>query len=626
MKRFLVQLPVGLALAGCDVALDDPSEETPLAYVSESPAGSLAGTVTGADGPVADAYVTLAPGGQESRTDASGAYAFQRLPPAAYTLVVAAPGYGSSTVGPAIVAHDEDATVDVTLAQQLPEDGWLEVAVTGPLGEVRPNATLTVRSLDGDLTATTDDAGVARVSGLDGETVVVKVEDDDTGLWIWSASEVAVPLHGNRHLDATLAGRSPDGARYVGTNLCALCHDTTAATHGGSAHANAATAAPPADVLAAFTAGRVVDLGGPTATLSMNGAVPHVHLVTPDADVLDLDVVRWIGAESTVPWVIDGADGYALPLAWVAAEPQQGNFPDGKRFVPWRADAWFDATGEFDRTDGSAFPSEPDAGCTSCHMTGAAGAETELGVGCEACHGAGLGHTSSTRSLMAYKITNPADLDVTAANSICARCHGGTEEHVPFAGGHASDPGHQVEELARSAHGDALGWQQRCVDCHTPHGNKDVSASLRVESRDNTLCLSCHAALSDLPDQDAIIAHTAHGMYAPETALAAGRCTGCHMPKVAARIAYGPLAGAGDVASHRFTVIPPADTLAAFEDANRDVLPLGDFPSHGCQQCHGYIAWSWETEFGFAFPGPYGDPTLRSTHEAFDVAYQGMFP
>ncbi len=626
VNSFLVQISMMVALVGCDALNEDPSEETAIANVSASPAGSLGGTVTGVDGPIADAYLTLAPGGQEARTDASGAYSFPRLPPGAYTLVVAAPGYTTSTVGPAIVARDQDATRDLTLERAVPLDGWLEVTVVGPIGEVRPNATLTVRGPEGDVTAVTDEAGVARISGLGGETVTVKVEDDDARLWLWSASDVTVPAHGNRHLDATLSGRSPDGVRYVGTPLCSMCHDAAADLHIGGAHVNAASNTPSTDVLAAFTAGRVLDLGGPTATLSMNGSLPHVRITTPDADSLDLDVVAWIGADSAVPWAVNGGDGYALPFAWVGANPDYATFPDGRRFVPWRTDAWFDATGELDRTDGSAFPSEPDAGCMNCHMTGPANAETELGVGCEACHGPGFGHTSSTRALMGYKITNPRLLDVDAANGVCARCHGGAEEHVPFVGGQASDPGHQIEELARSAHGDDVGWQQRCVDCHAPHGSKDASASLKLESRDNTLCLSCHAALSDLPDQDAIVAHTKHSMYSPGSPLGAGRCTGCHMPKTSARVAFGPLSGAGDVASHRFTVIPPSDALASFDAAGATALPLGSFPSHGCQQCHGTLGWAWEAEFGFAFPGPYGDPTLRSTHEAADVAYQAMFP
>lgn len=622
-----VAIPLLAALlVGCDGSDTDPSAEQPIPHASASAAGSLGGVVTGPAGPVADAYLTLAPGGQEARSDAAGAYSFPRLPPAAYTLVVAAPGLDTATVGPAIVTADADATLDVALAEATPTDGWLEIAVRGPIGEVRTNATVTVEGPDGDVSANTDEDGVARVSGLAGSTVVVKVEDADTGLWIWSASGVVMPAHGNRHLDATLSGRSPDGTPYVGRSLCVMCHDSPGDLHANSAHENAATSAPPADVLAAFTAGRVVDLGGPTATLSMNGATPHVRLTATDAEVLDADVAAWIGADSVVPWVVDGTDGYALPVAWVGAEPQRATFPDGRRFVPWRTDAWFDASGVFDQTDGSEFPSAPDAGCISCHMTGVAGAETELGVGCEACHGAGLAHASSTQTLMAFKITNPALLDVDAANGVCARCHGGTEEHVPFAGGHASDPGHQIEELRRSAHGDDLGWQQRCVDCHSPHGSKVASASLRLDSRDNTLCLSCHAALSDLADEASIVDHTGHFVYQPASILAAGRCTGCHMPKTAARVAYGPLSGGGDLASHRFTVIPPSETLAAFDDAGEDVLPLGAFPSHGCQQCHGYIAWSWETDFGFTFPGPFGDATQRSTHEAFDDAYQGMFP
>ena len=175
--------------------------------------------------------------------------------------------------------------------------------------------------------------------------------------------------------------------------------------------------------------------------------------------------------------------------------------------------------------------------------------------------------------------------------------------------GAAAVPGAQSNELADSAHG-------QCADCHDSH-----TGDLRAAREDNSLCLSCHAAL-DFPDEDAVVAHTGHPVYAPGALVASNRCTGCHMPETTARLAWSDDSGAGDLSSHRFEALAPSETLAAFDDAGVGRLEPWAYPANACVACHSWNDWLFEG----AFPGPAGDPTRRATHEGYQAAYEAIWP
>ena len=162
-----------------------------------------------------------------------------------------------------------------------------------------------------------------------------------------------------------------------------------------------------------------------------------------------------------------------------------------------------------------------------------------------------------------------------------------------------------------------------CYDCHDPHGstNKfDVVASLKrdgveiaTQNDDNTVCLACHAGKGDfagitkemvanpMENLTAIGAvvnkHTGHELYFPmgEGFTAVGRCSKCHMPKVAkSAIPY-------DIHSHTFRVIEPEETLTYF------------MPSSCAVSCHRQLSSVVPTAPGF------GDTSLSNWGEPTDV-------
>lgn len=163
-----------------------------------------------------------------------------------------------------------------------------------------------------------------------------------------------------------------------------------------------------------------------------------------------------------------------------------------------------------------------------------------------------------------------------------------------------------------------------CFSCHDPHGSPnefDVVASVKRDSveittqnDDNTLCLACHAGDGDFaaitkemvanPMQNlaaigaVVNKHTGHELYFPmgEGFTAVGRCSKCHMPKVAkSAVPY-------DIHSHTFRVIEPEETLTYF------------MPSSCAVSCHRQLSNVVPTAPGF------GDANLANWGERTDVA------
>jgi hypothetical protein len=88
----------------------------------------------------------------------------------------------------------------------------------------------------------------------------------------------------------------------------------------------------------------------------------------------------------------------------------------------------------------------------------------------------------------------------------------------------------------------------------------------------NSLCLGCHGKDKRFSSPGAIMKHTKHA-YSPET-QGLSRCSSCHMVKTASS------AEGGDVHSHDFKIIKPAESLAMFKKGPKDVAP------NSCNGCH----------------------------------------
>lgn len=660
-------MPLFVLFWGCGVEQDWPGADSRPTVPSSTANGSILGQVVGTDGEsLAGAILTSLPGGYEATSAADGSFELDRLLPGEYQVVGASPGYAAAWSETVQVRADEAAVVEVRFDTALDlQDGLLELRVFDPEGLPLANALVTISGPDGDSTATTDEAGMLVLDGYGGQLVDLSVQDPAGSLWPRTMADVAIPALGAAQRSVQLSGRPGDDGRFSETRICALCHQDIGSSYSGTAHARAMTAVE-GEASAGFESGRVVDLGGPTATLGGSGLDAWVELSSIGGEVERWPVSGFIGSgvRGVVPWTELDGQAWPLPIAWQAENSAYPGW-NGDGWVSGDTTPWFTATGAFVYSGAPAAERSAEAQCFGCHVTGytietdgadftmtaASGSGErwiEAAVGCESCHGPGQDHSSGSISLKAWTITSPDKLDLARSNDVCGQCHSGlvgedgtaypwsathglfqpgedvadfsSSAFVSWPNGTAKIPGAQSDEMAASAHAQG-DWSAQCSDCHDPHGSS-FAADLRQEHLDNTLCMSCHSALSFEGDEAQAEAHAGHPAFIPGNPPGSGRCTGCHMPATAARSGWRQESAAGDVSSHLFLAVPPSDSLADFDAAGATSLEPGEFSPNACQECHSWNDWL----FGGTFPGPTGDPTERSTHETYQSGFDGMFP
>ena len=253
-----------------------------------------------------------------------------------------------------------------------------------------------------------------------------------------------------------------------------------------------------------------------------------------------------------------------------------------------------------------------------------------MNIGCEMCHGPGSAHIFDRKNHA--KIINPASLGTDQANEICGRCHNrvrsvpdktygfayhddtdtewrpGKEPLAAYTadnnsnwpdGATSYEHNQHYSEMQRSGHA-----KLRCSDCHDPHAqvNPPQIVTQRSEGgiviatrhEDNTLCLSCHASKGPFKNISkpmvakyaenvaaigAVVSAHTHHAYAPDRAMGLSRCTGCHMPAIAAAEHESPLH------THQVKVVPPEKTLH-YQDK-------GGMPNACAASCHGDKVNSW---------------------------------
>ncbi len=636
-------------LASCGVA-----PRAPVAEVDRGGVHGERGVVTGvvrdpAAAGSADAWVTVEPGGYETRTDAGGRFRLAGLPPGPVVIWARAPGGRPARVEAEVLAGRE-TTVNLTSAPA--EAGaTARIAVAGPDGEALEGVVVEV---DGAARGATRAEGVVSLIGVEGDDVVLSLVDPEGRVAGADLVVGALPAAGGVQWTASLSGLADADARVLGSTACGACHPAAFAAWSETAHAHALATEPGPDARAAFRAGEPVDLGAAaTATPSADGDTLRVTLRGAAGGIEEVEVAGWIGwpDRAAVPWTERDGRAWPLPLAWRAPDPARPGYP-GAGLRAWTPERWRDDAG---RLRHPAPDQSAEAACLGCHATGftrsvgsdgdvemratvGSGRALEDAVGCERCHGPGGDHRRRAAQDPSWHITNPASLTPARADAVCGQCHGVLADHdfgLPAPGGAADgfQPGDRLDDHAAStgalwpsgAAADApMQWEEhaasahgvaglRCIDCHGGHGGS--AGDTRQPARDGTLCAACHA------DVD-VEAHAAHVVIDPLGPTEGGRCIGCHMPGTATTLGWDPLSGAGDAASHTFVALPPADTLALFDG---DTAALGAFPAHACGDCHAWNAWRFG-ESGVGFPGPDGDPTRRETHEAFDVAFGELYP
>ena len=678
--RLTAGLLGGALVVGCPSAAVEPDE--PAVEIDDS-IGRLTMRLVDEDAaPVAGAAATSGPLGFEATSDADGLVDFVGLPAGSYRVTVAAEGFETTIVEGVRVFLSRDNEIEVTLTEDLASVApALRIVASTAAGRPLRNATVRV---GGTFETTTDNDGAARLGGLPaGDLEVQIVPPVNEAAAPWTADlyfeEGAVTL-----LELSLSGKPSRTATWVGSGACVECHSEDHDLWAASRHANTWSEAAPADLEPLLDAGLSVDIALPSPAqpvqvqLWRDGAVDKMRLVGANSEAT-YDLLGWYGVAQSVP-MLDLRFGPAPgPVLWRAAgsgDLASPAFDAG--LVAFRPENWFDGAGALISHEASDGPDPSDmeaAACLGCHAVGfrlynhsdVVGAITTSGegnaleraVGCEACHGPGSEHVAAGEDDDGgvERIVNPRRLDPDAALDVCGACHSegtatasaglGADVSFPYSedgawrpgaelsdyldsapvewpGGAAAGPNQQVDELRASPHGGSGLYALGCGECHNSHGpSGDVPSQLMAEPNDNSLCLGCHEGLNFV-DAAAAAEHTAHSGYDPTGPHASGRCTGCHMPATASRTDRSAVTGGGRLASHHFAILPPAASLAAFDDAGSPELALDEVPPNACLSCHRWAEVRYD-ELGIDFHGPAGEPTLRGTYVTLSAIFDLLF-
>jgi predicted CXXCH cytochrome family protein len=428
---------------------------------------------------------------------------------------------------------------------------------------------------------------------------------------------------------------------FVGTEVCAGCHEAEAKLWRTSQHALAMDHATDKSVLGDFS-GATFDYYGVHSRFFRKDGKFLIETDGPDGKLDVFEIKYTFGVDPLQQYLVELPGGrlQALSLAWDARPKANG----GQR--------WFhlypnEEVRHDDVLHWTKLNQNWNFMCAECHSTGVrknydaahdrfATTWAEISVGCEGCHGQGSRHVAwaqDQKSWWPFGKANDKDMGLlvrfaerdrvtwhrdpvtdqperSVAPAVlrkevetCGLCHGRSgefsEDWVP---GHWLSDTHAVSLLSRGLYqvdGQMLDevynygpFKQSkmfaagvtCSDCHEPHG-----AKLRVSG--DGLCLQCHA------EKYAAATHHHHEAANPTVS-----CASCHMPRRTYMVV--------DLRHDHSFRIPRPDVSAKLHASN------------ACNDCHADKSPEWATSAIERWHGPKREG-FQHYAEAFDAAWTG---
>jgi len=395
----------------------------------------------------------------------------------------------------------------------------------------------------------------------------------------------------------------PPAPTYVGTTVCASCHEAEYRNWQQSDHRHAMEIADGDSVLGNFQGARFDHFGTQSRFFTQDGKY-FVETDNAKGELETFPIAYTFGHYPLQQYLIAFPDGRMQPLSisWDSRPAAQGGqrwfhlYPDEKI----AHDDPLHWTGAFQNWNSR---------CASCHSTNLVknySPDTdrydthwqEINVGCEACHGAGgqhvawangkrslpdMGLTTQVRKVWEPKegtrpIPQLADTPLSGQLQVCAGCHSRRSELQqpevtrdyfdnyalsPLLDGRYFADGQILDEvyvtgsfLQSRMHANHVS----CTNCHEPH-----SAKLRLPG--NQLCLQCHQAPQYQTQQ-----HFFHQEDSP-----GAQCVNCHMPQ-------RTYMGVDVRRDHSFRVPDPVASV-------RFGVP------NACTQCHQDKPDQWAADF-----------------------------
>ena len=432
---------------------------------------------------------------------------------------------------------------------------------------------------------------------------------------------------------AGAAGQSEEPG-YVGSEICAECHQNEYTAWQGSHHDLAMAEASVETVLGDF-ADAEITAHGVTSTFFRRDGGWYVRTDGPDGELHDYRIAYTFGWYPLQQYLVEFPRGHvqSLGLAWDSRGQDEGGqrwfhlYPDEEGMDHRHPLHW---TGRDQNWNYQ---------CAECHSTELrkhydlatdtfATTWAEIDVACEACHGRGARHVEQARTAAAGD-TKAWDADKGLAVDLadrdgggwsidpqsglprrslarkdhtkielCARCHSRRGQiHDQYEQGQPLGNTHRLallEERLYHADGQILDEvyvygsfiQSKmyragvtCTDCHDAH-------SLELKAKGDLVCAQCHE-IKRYADQS-------HHHHQPGTPGAS--CVGCHMPQ-------------------RFYMVNDERADHSMRIPRPDLsLKIGT--PNACSQCHVDKPVQWAADAAIQW---YGDGMRRSPHFGEDL-------
>lgn len=382
-------------------------------------------------------------------------------------------------------------------------------------------------------------------------------------------------------------GASVEGATYVGSKNCEICHKKIYLAWNATLHRRKILLADEINVVGDFYRKNTftVERDGKkyTSTMFKKGKDFFVETTGADGQLHTYKIDWVIGTTWKQRYVTLFPNGgmYILPVQWDVSSERWSDYQGLKG-------ANYDHPTHYWASKGRTWQDK----CGSCHVTGLSyefDSKTgtyknttwvDTGAACEACHGPGSRHLASpTEEERRNTIMNPANIPPFIAAQVCGQCHtrGYTwDGKYEYPKGYI--PGRQLFEFyqdkagvwpggeARQHHQQYLDWMKSkhanvgvsCWTCHSVH-DRGVTQRFALKKSGDALCMDCHKA-STKTGQKTL--HSIHDF---------GGCIGCHMPRTAASSILG------DISLHTFKVVYPGASVTA---GGVDKQP------NSCNLCH----------------------------------------
>ncbi|REJ69722.1 MAG: hypothetical protein DWQ31_03740 [Planctomycetota bacterium] len=342
----------------------------------------------------------------------------------------------------------------------------------------------------------------------------------------------------------------PEG-RYVGSAVCAECHDDVADEYRGHPMGmDNFTKIAAASAVEDYTQVECAIAGPRRYRVERQGDdVYHRELLVDAAGETiferahRIDYVVGSGQQGRSYLIDHGGILHQSPITWYVHDHEWAFSPGYRPLTPY----------QFDR--------RIQEGCLRCHV-GLANEEVpgssryrdpvhrETFISCERCHGPGEVHVRlNEEESTAEGIVNPDELAPRQRDSVCYQCHLSSKTALARYGYELRDfrPGQsledvllvfvdkrdasaeqnriasQAEQMESSRCYQASGGQMGCTSCHDPHARP---APAEREAFYQASCLACHEGGHDDCGLD-----VAEQMAEPAT----GSCVHCHMPTAPSR-------------------------------------------------------------------------------------------